>query len=271
MWGKKFWMIMLCLGGLCAEGKAQLFQPQIQDWQGTKSFFQWNDDQVIQSTLPTETYLTVAYNKGTEQVWTVDLELGFNPSNANQFRLHLISDHENVLQPHQGYYLQIGESGNQDRYQLYKSSPDGQTLLLSTIPIPRTNPAHIREKVQVKRDQYGYFQIQVIGEDEQIIKSEVVLDTTFFDNAFSGFSCHFTAANSQRFTIHQFYIDQLQHNLGIDPQEQLKIQSIAQENLFEIGMLFNKTLDPSMLEDPSRFRLEPHIGSPKKIRQEGHM
>jgi hypothetical protein len=271
MWGKKFWMIMLCLGGLCAEGKAQLFQPQIQDWQGTKSFFQWNDDQVIQSTLPTETYLTVAYNKGTEQVWTVDLELGFNPSNANQFRLHLISDHENVLQPHQGYYLQIGESGNQDRYQLYKSSPDGQTLLLSTIPIPRTNPAHIREKVQVKRDQYGYFQIQVIGEDEQIIKSEVVLDTTFFDNAFSGFSCHFTAANSQRFTIHQFYIDQLQHNLGIDPQEQLKIQSIAQENLFEIGMLFNKTLDPSMLEDPSRFRLEPHIGSPKQIRLEGHM
>jgi hypothetical protein len=265
----KFWK-MLCLccfawGKFGFIGYAQLQRPQSTDWNGYLHSFTWLSGQTMQSTIPLQTYLSTSSPFGLGIQWTIDIELTFNPTTANQLRIHLVSDQENLLEPHRGYMIQLGETGNSDRYHLYRLDQESSTLLMSTPPLQRNQPAHIREELLIKRDSNGYWQMIVETADGLTESSPILLDTTFKTSHHMGFSCHFTSANSNRFSVHHFSVDSLNIPLAIPPKDKLVVDSLWQVGPFGLALRFNLPLDSFIAVQTERFEIRGNHGNPSLI------
>src|SRR5690606_27715172 len=124
-------------------------------WHGHTFAFGLQGDTLLRSQTLQSTYISTANSLGYAVMWEFGGKLGFNPSPSNRVRVYLISDKDTLTSPLNGYFIQLGENGSQDRYELYKQTGQTTELLLSSTPIDRMNPALVSDRVRIVRDSLG--------------------------------------------------------------------------------------------------------------------
>src|SRR5690606_323901 len=164
------------------------------------------------------------------------IQLDFNPSAENQLRLYLISDTDTLKNPLNGYFIQIGESGDTDRYHLYKQTGEHLTLLISSPHKPRDDALQVKSRVKVTRDSLGKWSLYTAQYEENFVFDGSNVDNDFRISSHFGIHCRFTSGNSNKFQFDYFRIDTLDKEeiIGIpdiDPLEKLK-PSFTEELLF---------------------------------------
>ena len=74
----------------------------------------------LNSTGADSSYLTVPNTASLNNCeWNFWIRLNFSPSTSNNARVYLVSDHQNLESPLNGYYLQFGEVLSNDQVELF--------------------------------------------------------------------------------------------------------------------------------------------------------
>src|SRR6476469_8810533 len=90
-------------------------------WQGDVTGYFINASQQLQTTATGTTQTVNLYTANTLAVnvkWNFYFQMNFDPSTSNYTRIYLVSDQSDLNGPLNGYFLQIGESGAVDSYDL---------------------------------------------------------------------------------------------------------------------------------------------------------
>src|SRR5690606_17192457 len=124
------------------------------EWKGDNAAFFVNAAQQLQ-TKTTDAAQTVSLAVPNQLAlnaqWEFYIQLDFDPSTQNQVHMYLISDSEDLKSPLNGYFIQIGESGNTDSYDLYRQSGTTITRIIDGPSKIRTETG-IKTRIRVSRD-----------------------------------------------------------------------------------------------------------------------
>lgn len=190
-----------------------------QQWNGDIEAFEITEDQALRSKTITTTSLSAPNSLAYGAFWEFGIQLDFNPSTQNQLRVYLISDRDALKKPLNGYFVLIGESGNTDRFQLYKQQGENISLVISSPPKTRPDPLKIKSRVRVTRDSVGRWALYTAQYDEEFVLDGSAVDNEFRTSSYFGVHCRFTSANSDKFQIDYFQIDTLRKEDSIDSLE----------------------------------------------------
>ena len=102
-------------------------------WQGDSMLFQINSFSQLQtdglSNSDTIYLATENTHLGLTE-WRFDIDYDHAPSSTNNLRVYLVADQVDLKGPIHGYYLQIGESGSDDSFDLWRQDGNQSTLLV---------------------------------------------------------------------------------------------------------------------------------------------
>lgn len=131
-------------------------------WEGdTQS---WHvDEQLRLNTKDTSVsqavYLSTPAPNSKNAKWEFLLQMNFNPSSSNRFKIYLFSDRPGLKGPLNGYFLQIGESGSADGYDLYRQDSLSSTCILRGRDVERVTSDTLRCRFRIIRDQWGNWEL----------------------------------------------------------------------------------------------------------------
>jgi hypothetical protein len=206
-------------------------------WNGDMEAFEIIGGNVLRSKTITTTYLSAENSLAYNSVWEFGIQLDFNPSSENQLRLYLISDKDTLKNPLNGYFIQIGEPGDTDRYHLFKQNGEHLTLLISSPTKSRVNTLQVKSRVKVTRDSLGKWSLYTAHYEEDFVFDGSKVDNEFRISTHFGIHCRFTSGNSNKFQFDYFKIDTLgkEHQIDtpeIEPPLQKLKPSLIDELLF---------------------------------------
>ncbi|HYH55251.1 MAG TPA: lamin tail domain-containing protein, partial [Anseongella sp.] len=108
-------------------------------------------------------YLSTSAPNSKNAKWEFLLQMNFNPSPANRLKIYLSSDRPGLKGPLEGYYLQVGESGADDGYDLYRQDSLTSTRILEGPAVIRVSPDTLRVRLSIRRDEWGNWEIYADG------------------------------------------------------------------------------------------------------------
>lgn len=134
-------------------------------------------------------------------------KMQFSPSNDNYGKIYLFIDRPQEVGAN-GYYLKLGENGNNDAIQLYKLVNGASTLLgAGTNGAIALDPAQSRFRIKLYRDGTGVMSTDYTGQQN------LETDLDFYDPAlvvpdsmYFGIYCKYTATRSDKFFYDDIYI-----------------------------------------------------------------
>src|SRR6476661_3175291 len=156
-----------------------------------------NQLQTASSTLSQTVQLTLPSNSAVNTSWEFNVELQFDPSTTNQLRIYLISDQLNLSGPLNGYFLQIGESGNTDSYDLYQQKGTSISKIVDGPAKPRASTDKLAAHLKVSCDAAGKWEIH--SETGGVFKSEGTVVSMPATSKYFGIQCKYTATRSDKF------------------------------------------------------------------------
>lgn len=174
-------------------------------------------------------YLATESGVMNDTQWDFWVRIAFTPSNNNHPRIYLTSNTGDLKAPLQGYFLQIGKTGG-DNKRLYFYRQDGAetSLLMSgSMNIATGNNNILR--VRVLRDDAGFWQFfaDPAGGTMFIPQGET-FDNTHTVTGWFGIRCTYTVSNSNRFYFDDFRVGEV---IPEDPPCVHRIQVVAPNTL----------------------------------------
>ncbi len=228
-------------------------------WEGDVNDFIINTDGQLQLNAATAgtTSIAVKTSLEKEMEWNFFFQMDFNPSTSNATLIYLQANDADLLNS-SGYFLEIGESGNNDALQLYRQDEGTKVLLgKATLGAVAMTP---RVKIRVIRKEEGTWQIfaDYTGGNNLIVDL-TVNDATYNEegNYFFGFYCKYTATRLTHFFFDDVAITKLEAD--ITPPSLLTIEVIDEEN---ITLFFNEPITESTATDINDFLIDKGIGNP---------
>lgn len=237
-------------------------------WQGNPQDFIVNASTQLQLNYePAETAETFLYTSFSStnldnKEWQFDLSLDFAPSGGNQVQIYLASnqsdllDNEDVTSTHEGYFLQIGESGSTDAIELYRRSGMNSTLICRGPDGQFGSAFEIR--IRVRRDDMGNWEIATSPVDADNFNTIAsATDNTFITTSFIGLVCRFTSSRADKFFFDNIYFGDV-----VTDQTAPIVTSIDTVSTNSLYLLFSEEVLGSTAEDVSNYSLSNDIGSP---------
>jgi hypothetical protein len=198
-------------------------------WEGDTGAFSVNASNQLQSNFFSEgaiINLATQSHLAFWSSWEFFIRLDFDPSPGNRLRIYLISDNRNLKDSLQGYFIQIGESGAVDSYDLYRQTGNTVVKIFDGPDQVRVSPDQLICRLKITRTQEGLWQLssdKTGGNNFQPDGS--VSDDTFMQSAWFGAVCQFTATRSGKFYFDDFKIESWQDNLP--PAVEAKLNDIV--------------------------------------------
>lgn len=228
-------------------------------WQGDTGHFIVNAAGELQLNAPAagNSVLAVGGTIPDSAVWLLDVRLTFAPSASNLLRVYLMADQANLLQAN-GYYLEIGENGNNDAIRLYRQ--DGtMRVLLSTgiLGFVALEPVNIR--LRVRRSAIGNWTVEARSGTGAFEPQGSATDATYGPGPgrFFGVYCLYTVTR-----IQNFFFD----NLSILPDvpdtvPPVLLSAATNATGTEVLALFDEDLDSISALEPAHYTISG-IGGP---------
>ncbi|SFG66502.1 lamin tail domain-containing protein [Pedobacter insulae] len=233
-------------------------------WQGQVSQFYITADKKLRSSLSV-TAQTVsifsANNLALNAKWEFSVQLNFDPSTTNLTRIYLIADKEDLSSSLNGYFIQIGESGSADSYDLYRQTGN---LISKIIDCPTKNRADINylsTKLRITRDDFGKWELFSAAPNSAIYNLEgSVIDNTFTNTNYFGVYARYTATRSDGFIFDDFKIEELVADLT--PPRLLGIKVVDD---YELEVTFSEKLAVSSSLVAQNYRLKEQGTNPLSV------
>lgn len=246
---------------------AQIFQDDFSDgnltanpaWLGDAAIFVVNANQELQlnDVAGGSALLYAPVSIADSTVWELYTRLEFAPSTSNQLRIYLSADAANLSGNLNGYFLEIGETGNNDALKLYRQTGSTNTLLMTgTAAAVATEPVTVRLKVV--RNAVGFWQIFTDYTGGTLLTLEgTATDNTHSTGSYFGVHCAYTSTRKDK-----FYFDDIKISpLFVDNQPPVLDTLFAISNT-EIDVYFDENIDLATGENPNNYTISNGIGNP---------
>lgn len=180
---------------------------------------------------------TAAYGR-----WEALIQLDFNPSSSNLSRFYIISDSADLKNGLNGYYIEIGNSG--DEVSLYRQEGVESTKIIDGAD-DLVNSDSVNIRVKATRDLAGNWELLAdTSGGSSFISLGTALDNRFSKSEYTGFLSDYTSTRATRFEYDEVKVTK------ITPP--LVIQNATFPDNRTIELTFNLDIDPASVS-PSDF------------------
>lgn len=188
-------------------------------------------------------------------VWKFSIKLGFAPSASNQVNVYLVADNANLTIPLNGYYISIGQSGD-DQIKLYKQTGSTSSLLFTGSSLFTTSP--VKTRIKVIRDDVGNWEVLAdnTGGVNFVSEGAGFFDNTFITTSFFGVVCNHTSTRKDLFYFDNFSVVALPDT---NPPSVTNTQIISYT---EIDVKFDEPVNLATAELFTNYLVDGSIGSP---------
>ncbi|WP_199136840.1 lamin tail domain-containing protein [Pedobacter sp. ASV12] len=182
-------------------------------WTGQASAFRVNSSNQLQTSLSAaaQTVMLAVPNRlAANARWEFFVQLNFDPSAANQARIYLVADQQDLNGPLNGYFIQIGENGSTDSYDLYRQAGTTVTKIIDGPAKSRAEVNKLLARVKVTRTDEGEWEVyaDITGGTNYNLEGKAI-DKAFLYGDWFGVSCRYTATRSEGFIFDDFKVDEL--------------------------------------------------------------
>lgn len=191
--------------------------------------------------------------------WEFYVQINTDPSNSNQLLVYLAFDKSNLDSSGNGYFIQIGETGSQDSYDLYRKNGKSITKIIDGPPKVRTRADTLRVWFYVIHRVDGYWEIFSRTNPQNTWDSEGnCFDRTYRSSSFFGLSVKHTSTRADKFLIDDIYI--YPYEIDTFPPEYNDIE--VKDST--ITLLFSEEIDTLGIYQTLNYKLN-NIYTPKRI------
>ncbi len=234
---------------------------QAPNWLGDTEYFGINENLQLQSNgsdNQASKYSISAFNLRANQTeWQFSVDLGFNPTSSNFVRIYLISNELDLKHELNGYFIQLGQTGN-DYIKLMRQNGSQITEIASGTTAYSSN---INIKIKVVRESNGIWKIFSSNIDEPNYLFEAsAQDNTYTETNYFGFFCEYSTTS--RYNLYRFdniYIGEI-----IPDTEKPYIQELKVITKNKIQIKFSEYLSDLTVFDLSNYKISNNI-SPQSI------
>ena len=218
-------------------------------WQGDTDFFEIESGQ-LNSVGPNETsvlHLSTENSFLSKTTWEFLIDLQFSPSGSNKVRVYLASNQSDLEGNLNGYFIQIGQSGD-DEIKLYRQDSDGSETLLFTGTSQLSGSVIAR--IQVERDDLGNWQINAdtSGGSTFVSEGSPIFDATHTSTVYFGFVCFHTSSRKDL-----FYFD------DISISAELAIDDVQAESETAVRVFYNQDVDQTSAELAANYSIDQGV------------
>ncbi len=230
-------------------------------WEGTTADFIINEAEQLQlnaeSSGASSIYTSVNLQEKME--WQFFLQMDFNPSTSNLARIYLQSDDIDLLNG-SGYFLEIGETGNDDALNFYRQDSGNITLLTSaTLGAVASNPTI---SVRIARNNNGDWQLfaDYSGGTTFVLEATTNDATYLQDGTYTfGFYCKYSSTRTEDF----FFDDIIIQPLSEDNTPPLLTDIIATDEKTVI-LTFSESINEINAVNTTNYTINQGIGTPSE-------
>jgi hypothetical protein len=230
-------------------------------WEGNLEHFIINQAYQLQLDAPAEgnSLLFTRYNTLDSMEWGFYFKMDFDPSNSNKMRIYLMADRIETADL-SGYFLEIGENGNEDKIKFFRSDNGNNTLLGSGRPgafafAPATATIRITRS---KNGDWKFYSQQ--GGQYFALEMELRDDKLMFADSWFIINCIYTSTRRDKFFFDDVYMEEF---IPDDQAPQLIKASLADETSLEL--LFDEKIDESSIYNNSNYAISPENRNPVQI------
>jgi len=232
-------------------------------WGGNTSLFSINASkqlQTVTSATAQTVYLSTANQYTLNTVWQFYVQMNFDPSSSNATRIYLTSNRQDLRATDiSGYYIQIGESGSTDSYDLFRVTNGGTAVKIIDGPAKtRANTNVLMAKVKVTRDASGKWELytDITGGTNYTLEGTVT-DITHTSTSWFGVWCDYTATRSSGFIFDDFSITELVPD--VTPPKVVAVKSLDTKTL---EVTFDEPLNAVSAQTVANYSLSNGMGVP---------
>ena len=227
-------------------------------WQGDTTWFTVDAGQ-LRSSGPDNAGIIYASTKSrsiNQASWEFFIDLKFAPSNDNQVKVYLCSDRPDLTGELNGYYLLLGQSGD-DFIRIYRQ--DGNTV--SHLFTGATAfSGNITMRVRVTRDDHGNWEVLSDPAGGMVFTAEGpgFVDNTHLSTAYFGIVCKFSVTRKDLFYFDDFevfgdpFVDNIAPSL-------VSVEAIGKNQL---SVHFNEPVAPGPALGLQNYEITQGLGHP---------
>lgn len=227
-------------------------------WTGTENYFKVNDNKQLQlnDSEEREAYLVTPNSMSINTEWRFWVKLSFSPSSNNNARIYLVSNQQDITQPLNGYFLQLGESGSSDAIELFRQSGnDLQSVCRGTEGLIASS---FTIRIKVIRDDQGLWKVFADPSGgENFTPQGEGTENTFASTNYIGFYCKYTVSNSSK-----FYFDDVYTGDIIVDNTAPVLQTVVPDTDSTLQLLFDEAISKATAETLANYDLNQGFGNP---------
>lgn len=259
---KILWMVGLFLNsftfGQVSEGFSDgevLHHPV---WVGDTARFRVNQAKQLQSTTINRSdtaHLSTINKNILNTTWEFYVQINADPSSSNQIRIYLASDHANPDSSSQAYFIQIGETGATDSYDMYKKT--GKTLqkLIDGPPRTRSSTDTLKIWLMAIHRVDGYWELYSRTDTFSNWQSEGSTNDRFMlKSNFFGLSIKHTSTRSDKFILDHIHVYLHEQDTAAPEFVEMEVHDDS-----IISILFSEELDTTSLYRVNNYLLNQTI------------
>ncbi len=233
-------------------------------WVGeTDKFMVENQILRLNDNVAGQSYLATQSSVSLNTQWDFWVRIAFTPSNSNHPRIYLVSNQQNLKGSLNGYYLQIGRDGT-DNKRIYLVRQDGTNhieLLRGAQNLASASNNLIR--IRVTRTQEGRWDVLADGTGGVFFSSQgTVTDLTHTTTSWFGAVCTYTVSNANR-----FYFDDLVVGPIIVDTTPPKVQAVELVNPTTLNIVFDEPVSTQLAQNPANYTVNKSVGHPVSATQ----
>jgi len=192
--------------------------------------------------------------------WQFFVQMNFDPSASNQARIYLISDNQDLKASLNGYFVQIGESGSADSYDLYRQTGTTVTKIIDGVAKSRADVNQLIARVKVTRSDIGKWELSTdITGGNNFVSEGSATDLTHTTTDWFGVRCDYTATRSTGFIFDDFVVAALSPDVAPPTLVSAKVL-----DEFNVEATFSERLQVSSALMASNYNLT-NLGMPTAV------
>lgn len=220
-------------------------------WWGDVGRFVVNEAQQLQlnDQEAASAYLATAYPDANQLEWQCWVKAGFSPSSNNFIRIFLMSNEADLNKATSAYYVQLGESGNEDAVELFRLDGTQRTSICRGPQGAIASAFDIRLKIT--RDTNGHWDLYMgSGKKGSLMKIAWGEDNTLSNQPVFGFLCRYTSSNAKKMFFDDIYVGPPQ----VDSLAPF-LKTVRPLPDSSLTLSFNEALYDSIAEECSHYEL----------------
>lgn len=205
-----------------------------------------------------QSYLATTNSMALNTQWDFWVRIAFSPSNGNHPRIYLISDQQNLRGALNGYFLQVGRDGT-DNKRLFLMRQTGTTTV--QVMAGSQNLAAASNnimRIRVTRNAAGLW---TVWADERggnlFLMQGQVTDITHTATSWFGVVCNYTSGNSKNFFFDDFRVGAIEQDTQAPGVDRIEVVSSNQLNVH-----FTEVVELNSAQNIANYTVSRGIGSP---------